>query len=86
MASHLVFAVRDSAMDAFMQPFFVPSTGVAVRSFSDEVNRADSPMNTHPDDYSLYQIGEYEESTGRLNSLPDPIMLSRGKDVITPRS
>lgn len=83
--SHQVFAVRDRALDAFMQPFFVQSTGVAVRSFSDEVNRPESPMNAHPDDYDLYCIGDYDESTGKINPLSDVRMISRAKDVIRPR-
>lgn len=84
-SSHQVFAVRDRALDAFMQPFFVQSPGVAVRSFSDEVNRPESPMCNHPDDYDLYHIAEYDESTGKIIPLEDVRMVSRAKDVIRPR-
>ena len=41
----IMVAVRDSALDALMRPFFVPTTGFAVRSFQDEVKNSESPMS-----------------------------------------
>jgi hypothetical protein len=78
-----VCAVFDSALQAFANPIFVPSTGLAVRSFTDEVNRSDSsnPMNKHPSDFEIYSIAEYDDSTGLfLNN--EPSLLARGKDVL----
>lgn len=80
-----VFAVRDRAIDAYGQPFFVPAVGLALRSFSDEVNRSGSPMNSHPDDYDLYEVGEWDDSTGTLFPIT-PRMVSIGKDVVRPPS
>ena len=54
-----IVAVHDQAADAFMRPFFVPSIGMAIRSFTDEVNRADSEMNRHPGDYTLHELGVF---------------------------
>lgn len=78
-----MYAVRDSAMDAFHAPFFAPSNGVAMRSFRDEVVRKDgsSMMQAHPEDFELYIVGHYEEDTGVLLPLESgPTMLLRGKD------
>lgn len=76
-------AVKDLAVGAFMRPFFVQSRGVANRSFADEVNNAESPMNKHPEDYELYELGSFDEESGRLAEHEDgaPVLLSRGKDV-----
>lgn len=79
-----VLAVRDAQLGAFMQPFFTQSIGVAVRSFADEVNRQESPMNAHPDDYELFEIGEYDEETGHISCFT-PKSLSLAKNVIRPR-
>lgn len=76
----IVVAVRDSAVDAFMRPFFVPSTGMAIRSFRDEVNRADSEMAKHPQDYELFQLGMFDEDTGRFSNAEAPRSLIRGAD------
>lgn len=80
-----VVAVRDRAADAYMRPFFVPTIGMAVRSFQDEVNRsgADNPMWSHPEDYDLYELGDFDEDSGRfLCHEPQPRMVAVGKDCV----
>ena len=66
-----VCAVRDAAADAFMAPFCVPSVGVAKRSFQDAVNRVDTTnaMYAHPEHFELFQIGTFDEQSGRLVSM-----------------
>lgn len=76
----VVVAVRDSAVDAFMRPFFVPTTGVAVRSFRDEVLRKESDMFRHASDYELFHIASFDEETGRFVNLESPRSLLRGAD------
>lgn len=80
MTVYNVLAVRDRALNAFMQPLFTPAVGVAIRSFSDEVNRQDSPMFSHPEDYDLYDIGLYDDEAGQLQPAT-PRMVCVGKDV-----
>lgn len=80
MTIHQVVAVRDSALDAFDRPFFTPSIGVAVRSFGDEIKRPDSPMHKHPEDFELWHLGEYDDTTGRIAQAPDHRQIARGKD------
>lgn len=78
-----VCCVMDSALDAFMRPFFMPTTNMAVRTFVDEVNRAaeDNPMWKHPDDYTLHCLGEFDDQTGNF-SRDGAAVLVRAKDVI----
>jgi len=77
-----VFAVRDSALGEFMNPFVAPSAGIATRSFSDEVNRKDSPISAHPSDFELFELGEYDAESGRIISLSSPKSLVRAQDVL----
>lgn len=79
-----IVAVKDLAADAFNRPFFVPKTAMAVRSFTDEVNRrADgNALYDHPEDYILYDLGGFDEDTGMVEANDVPIMLVRGKDVV----
>lgn len=80
MPSKIICAVRDRAIDAYMQPIFCQAIGQAIRIFIDEVNRKESPMNSHPEDYDLYHIGEYDEDTGHLSAI-SPRQIAIGKDV-----
>ena len=79
-----VCAVFDSAAMVFGSPIFTASPGVAMRSFSDEVNRAspDNALNQHPEDFVLHWLAEYDDATVVFNQ-PEGGMrvLARGKDV-----
>lgn len=83
----IIVAIRDRAIDAFGQPFFVQARGQAIRSFQDEINRADANNNlhNHPDDFDLYILGTYEEETGDIKS-QKPEMIAIGKDMVTPNT
>jgi hypothetical protein len=79
----IICAVKDRAADAFGRPLFVPSVGLAIRSFADEVNRSDSEnqMFNHSDDFDLYEIGSFDDNTGIIECHPQPKLLSLGKSV-----
>lgn len=70
-----VFAVYDSKVKAFLQPFFSQAIGGAVRAFGDEVNTKGSPMNRHAEDFSLHHLGEFDDQTAAFKMLPQPINL-----------
>lgn len=59
-----VFAVLDTQVKAFMQPFFSPTVGSATRAFRDAVNDPSTMLNKHPADYVLYEIGTWDDETG----------------------
>lgn len=74
--------IRDRAADVFGIPSFVLSFGAAVRSFGDEINKKDgSPLSQHPDDFDLFELGEYDDETGEfLGHVPRQIAV--GKDMV----
>jgi hypothetical protein len=80
---HFVVSIKDRAADVFNRPFTVPHRNVAIRDFTDEVNRAagDNQLNKHPDDFDLYLLGEFNDATGEF-SISTPQVLVRAKDVI----
>ncbi len=82
---YVVVSIKDRAADAFGRPAFVPSVGVAIRSFSDEVNRSDSEnqMYSHPDDFDLYELASYDDFTGIVEMLEHPKLLILGKNAKT---
>lgn len=82
MTKHVVCTVRDRAADTFSRPFFAKSSGEAVRSFTDEVNRpADqNQLHAHPEDFDLYVLGLFEDDTGMFD-VGVPRMVCVGKDV-----
>ena len=52
------------------------SKGEAIRAFSNTVNSPESQFSKHPGDYTLFEIGEYDEETGTL--IPHQSKISLG--------
>lgn len=75
--------VRDRAADVYNTPAFVPSLGIANRSFADEINRVDpnNQLNKHPEDFDLFYLGEFDDNTGEFDACR-PQQIAVGKDVV----
>lgn len=68
-----VLVVRDIKADAYAVPMYVASIGGCIRGFADEINKTDdNPLARHPEDYELFEIGEYDELTGKHTFLEHP--------------
>lgn len=70
MAKLVVCSVFDSCAQVFGTPMFFRSKGEALRSWDEECNRAESVVAKHPEDFSLMEIGTYDDSTGMFEALP----------------
>lgn len=81
-----VCSIKDSASDLFGRPFYTQALGQATRSFRDEVNRKElnNDLNKHPDDFTLYHLGSFDDNSGRFTVYEEPRLVVRGKDVINP--
>ena len=78
---YAVCAVKDRAVNAFNRPIYVPTVGVAIRSFTDEVNRKDSELQNHPEDYDLYEIGQWDDETAIYTPLEALRVITRAQDI-----
>lgn len=67
-----VFAVYDAAAGAYMEPFCAPTAEMAIRGFREACNAKGKPFNTFPEDFTLFQLGEFDQSTGKLLGLTAP--------------
>lgn len=79
-----VMSVRDRVADVFGQPGFYTSTGSAIRSFADEINRQGDSNNMfarHPGDFDLYLLGEYDDNSGLFNC-STPKQMAVGKELV----
>lgn len=77
-----IFSVYDNAAGAYLQPFFAPTVGLAVRSFSDAVNDPKHQFNTHVHDYTLYLLGEFNDSDGSFSPQTEPVKISTAKETL----
>lgn len=78
-----VYTILDSAVGAFLQPFFCRTKGEAVRSFSDAVNDEKSTFNKHVMDYTLFALAEFDDASGAFTSLPAPERVIGALEVLS---
>jgi hypothetical protein len=77
-----IYTIYDSKAEAYMSPWFVDKDGQALREFQDVVRNPDTPFHKHPEDYTLFKIGTYDEWTGKLESLDTPVSMGVGIEYI----
>lgn len=61
-----VFSILDIKAKTYCKPFVDTTPASAIRSFGQAVNDPQSQISKFPEDYILYQIGEFSETTGAL--------------------
>lgn len=68
-----VFAIYDGAINAWLMPHFLRSKGEATRMFMEGVNDPQTMLYKSPKDFTLFEIAEYDDQTGRFENLKAPI-------------
>lgn len=67
-----VYSVFDSKVRAFLTPFFTHTDESAIRALSDVVEGSEGERHQfarHPEDFSLYRIGAFDDAAGVLEPL-----------------
>lgn len=67
-----VFSVFDSKTKVFSQPNFLVNKGAALRAWMDACNDPQSNISKHPEDFTFFHIGEYDDENGTFENLKTP--------------
>lgn len=68
-----VFSVYDSCANVFMTPIYVRNKGEMLRLFIDWSNNPETVMGKHPEDYSLFEIATWDDSSSGHDLLKVPV-------------
>lgn len=79
MISH-AYSIFDSKAAVFGPPIFFQNSALAIRSFTDYANDPSMMIHRHPEDFSLFQIGTFDDNTGVLSSIT-PVSLVTASGV-----
>jgi len=69
------FSVRDSKANTFGVPFFAVNSAVAARMFTDLVSDVKSTVSRFPDDFTLFEVGSFDDDKGVMMPLSIPVNL-----------
>lgn len=62
-----LYSIRDLKADAFAAPWVAANDYVAVRMVMDSMDDGKSMLSRHPEDYELWQVGDWNERTGVIS-------------------
>lgn len=79
---HSVFSVYDAKADAFLPPFILPRAQMAQRVFGDCVNSRTHQFHSHPEDYTLFHLGNFDDESGRLSPKETPTSMGLGIEYV----
>ena len=79
-----MFAVYDNKAGAFLAPFFMPNVPMAVRIFTECASDDQHMFGRHPNDYTLFELAEFDDNTARITPLdvPNSLGLAAGYRVV----
>jgi len=70
-----MYVIFDSKSEVYNKPFYQLNHQVARRTAYDLRHAKDTDINRHPADYSLFHIGEYDDTTAQIDLLAAPKVL-----------
>lgn len=62
----ILVACLDVKTETFLAPIAAVTRGEAERIYAEIVQGAETIIGKHPNDFPLYEIGTYDERTGRV--------------------
>lgn len=63
-----IYSIYDRATEAYQAPFFQPTGPAAIRIVKGEANREGSMLNAAPADFELWELGDFNETTGEITA------------------
>lgn len=81
-----VFTIYDTKGETYNMPWFVKTHGEAERTFSNLANDERTNIAKNPEDYDLFQIGEFDDQTGTLTPHQTPTHVVKALHLLREKS
>lgn len=75
-----IYSVHDNKAKAYLNPFHARTSGEAIRAFQTECKNPQSPFNQYPSDFTLYELGEFDEESASIATHKSPVHLSNASE------
>lgn len=79
---HKAFSIRDSKTGVFNPPFWTPHTGQAMRTLQELANDSKTQIGKYPEDFQLYEIGEYDDELGLMYPREAPHQIATAGELV----
>lgn len=65
-----VFSVFDQKAGIYHSPFLTHNRATAMRMMSDVLSRGEHSFAAHPTDFTLFELGEFDDNSGTFECHP----------------
>lgn len=73
-----MFSIYDIKAEAYLKPFYMQSKGQAIRAFTESLQDPESGMGKWPADFTLFELGEFDDACGRFSPLEANLSVGNG--------
>jgi len=78
-----MYSVRDQKAEMYHMPFFALTNGVAIRIFADLANDPNTFVGKHPNDYSLFYLGEFDDQRAHFEIAQAPVHIGVAAEYLS---
>jgi len=64
---HSIFSIYDSKIEAYLPPFFMQTKAASIRAITDTMQDQQHPFSKHPEDYTLFFLGTYDDNNSKFD-------------------
>lgn len=75
-----IYCVHDVKAEAFMNPVYYRTKGEALRAFETTCKDSSSQFNKFPSDFTMYELGEFNEFNGSFNIHEKPLHMANASE------
>lgn len=75
-----MYTVHDAKASYYSPPFFARTNMEAIRTFTQAVNDPQHEIGRNHADFTLFEVGEFDEQSGQITVLKAPAPLGNGVD------
>lgn len=75
---HRIYSVHDSAAEAYLLPFLLPTKGLAIRGFGEAVNNPKHDFSKYAEQYVLFELGTFNDATASFEIYSKPLNMGVG--------
>lgn len=76
--TYYTFSIYDSKAQNYHIPYFLKNEAIAIREFADLVNDPKTSINKHPEDYTLFNLGTWDDQNAQFKQNKSPKALGTG--------
>lgn len=77
----LLFVIYDSKAEVYGKPFHLLNQSVAMRTALDLRSDKTTEIARHPEDFTMFHIGEYDDSTGQVTQMKSMDVVCRFHEI-----